>query len=272
MQEVDLLAVDLGRELRVRVEPSPPGRASRTRAPVLGELLAARPAGCRGSSRRRAARRASGPSPSRSCRSSSSAWGISMRKGRISSLMAFLLVCGRGAVPTPETVGTIAERYVPGIANRIDACERPRPGCCGCCPCCRPGGTGPAPSWRIGSASPPARSATTWSGCASWATPSRPDRGWPAVIGWAPAAPPAAPPRRRRGGRGGGGAAHRRERLDRRHRGDVGPGAGQAAADPAGAAAAPGRHPPVLDAAGVVARPAGGSRRPHRDRLRLPGP
>ena len=86
-------------------------------------------------------------------------------------------------------LGTIEERYVPRWPVRIEECWKPRRGCCACCPCCRHGVTGPVPSSPPGSASPPAPSATTWTGCAGSAIRSTRGRAWPADTGSAPAVP-----------------------------------------------------------------------------------
>ena len=60
VQEVDALAVDLGGELWVLVEPRLGGAPVVLRAPVLGQLLSGSPAERRGSTPRRQARPASG--------------------------------------------------------------------------------------------------------------------------------------------------------------------------------------------------------------------
>ena len=63
VEEVDGLTVDLGRELRKRVEPSPPASSSRTRCANTRQALSGTRAARRGSSRRRELDQASGCGP-----------------------------------------------------------------------------------------------------------------------------------------------------------------------------------------------------------------
>ena len=116
------------------------------------------------------------------------------------------------------------------------------PACLPSSRCCSFVANGPAASWPTGSRWGHGRFAATSTSSARSATRWRPRRGWRAATGSAPG--PSSrrsclTTRRRWPSRS---ASHRRHRLDRRDRGDLGAGAGQARAGASGPAASPGQR------------------------------
>ena len=134
---------------------------------------------------------------------------------------------------------SLCPQLVAGYAPRW--CRRP-PASSRYSRCFRSAVNGRARSSLIGSRSGRGRSAVTSTSCARSVTRSRRRRGWPAAIASALGASCrrccSTTPRPSRWPR----PAHRRLRVDRRDRGDLGPRAGQARAGPAGASAAPGQR------------------------------
>ena len=114
VQEVDRLAVDLGGELRVLVQPASCLAPVVAVDPVGGEALEVVDGDAAGPARRRAAATGQRVRPRRSRRSSSSACGMSMRKGRMSSLMSLSPFGTKRSVPFHSSR---TERSIPVVSS-----------------------------------------------------------------------------------------------------------------------------------------------------------